>query len=352
MDRKPDLARDGLDQRDLGFSPAPLGRAVSGEDADHLVEDEDRRRQDRPRAQGEERLSAAQARVVELGCGHHIRDRDRVTRAEGEVRRGQPLRDVGSRGALVVPPFGGDRHRPAGLTEPDEAARNCERAPGLADGDFQHLLEIQLGAHFSADFSDQPFTGERSGESVCRASSAKRGGRFVREPLEDLELGRCEQPRLADCCSDEHPGHASIGQERNEGRALRVENLAPGVGLCARAQVVHAMGLAVAGGHANSAGILLQVERKPAPPRLVHPTGGEPVRPAHLLVDEHQKGHLDGEQRFELVEEMLDDLCRRDRAGERCREAPERGLPRSFLGARGGVASSPPRTPEQPRPGR
>ena len=61
------LPRDCLGDQDLGLGPVAGLGAVEAEHADHLVEDEDRRRQHGERVEVEQRLNPAQLRILELG---------------------------------------------------------------------------------------------------------------------------------------------------------------------------------------------------------------------------------------------------------------------------------------------
>ncbi len=161
VDSYGNLAGDGLGERDLVVRPRPRLAAMEREDADQLVEDDDRRREDGTAAEPTHRVTAPERPVVELRRSVDVVDRDRPPLAGGEVRdqEGRRLDDRLQarrgplRGELLV------------VREPDETPVDRERPPGLLDRDAQETLGVELRAHLRGDARHQPLARERVAQS-------------------------------------------------------------------------------------------------------------------------------------------------------------------------------------------
>jgi hypothetical protein len=86
--REPDLSADRLRQEDLVGGPVTGLGPVEAEDSDHAIEDQDGDCQHGPRAQIDERLTATEGGIVELGRSHDVRDGERPALPGGEVQDG------------------------------------------------------------------------------------------------------------------------------------------------------------------------------------------------------------------------------------------------------------------------
>ena len=84
VDPHPELARDRLAQANLAVGPDVPPGPVDGEHADRAIEDDDRRREGRPRAQGEEDGAAL---VLELRLD--VGDCNGAAGPRGDVRTGR-----------------------------------------------------------------------------------------------------------------------------------------------------------------------------------------------------------------------------------------------------------------------
>ena len=125
-----DLMRDRLRQHDLIVSPRARRRSVERQNADQLVEDDDRNGECSARSNRKQLLSPADRPVFQLGRGLDVSDSDGPAVLDREVRD----RKLGP----VV-----DRLQPLGLplsrrslatsAEPDEAALHPELVRGFLD---------------------------------------------------------------------------------------------------------------------------------------------------------------------------------------------------------------------------
>ena len=163
MDCESDLARDRFHQRDLGARPGPGRRSVGDEDADHPVEHRDRGREDGRRPEPGERVESGQV-VGDLGRRLNVADRYGLEPAGGEIRDRQRRGIAGDRAQPLAVPLSRDRHRPAGLAKPDEAAIDPERSPRLLDGDLVQGVDVELGADAPRDLGDDALPVEGVGE--------------------------------------------------------------------------------------------------------------------------------------------------------------------------------------------
>jgi hypothetical protein len=183
VDRDAELARDRLGQCDLRVGPVARLRAVEAEDADHPIEDEDRRDEHGERVEVEQGLDAAHLRVLERRLLANVADRDRAPLAGREIRSGQVLRHLPDRDEALVRPLGGDRHRRALFSEPQEAAADaCGQARGL-DCDAEQVVEVELGANLAGDRGDEAFAFQRVGELIGGARAVERECGFSGERL-------------------------------------------------------------------------------------------------------------------------------------------------------------------------
>ena len=116
------LARDRLRNSNVAGRPGARRGAMQREDADHLVEGDDRRRKHRAAADPTQRLDPAQRGIVDRRVRLDVVDRDRSPLANCQVRHGKPRRALAKRLELRRDPLRGDRHRLPRLAEPNECA--------------------------------------------------------------------------------------------------------------------------------------------------------------------------------------------------------------------------------------
>ncbi len=273
----------------------------------------------------DQRLPPAEARVVELRRGQDVCDRHRPPLARGEVGDGQSAGGVADRLDPGRVPFSADG-RPFDLVaEPDERAREIERHPDLLDGDAEHRVEVELGAHAPRDLADKTLPREGLLERVARRGMTEGERGLVGEVLHELGLGRREEARLL-ARDREDGGHPAVGEEGDEGCAVRAnarcELL---VHLRGGLDVEDDEGVALAGDRHDRTPSRVEVEHDGLPPGLVDPARGVAGRNARLLVHgrDHHSRHL--EDALELVEEPVCGLAPAPRLRERCRE-PGDGL--------------------------
>ena len=325
VDSEPDLARDRLCDRDVVRAPGRRLGAVEGEDADHPVEDEDRRRDHGARPELDQRLPPTEARVVELRRGEDVGDRHRPPLARGEVGDGQAAGGVADGLDPGRVPFGADGRLFDLVAEPDERAREVERHPDLLDGDTEHRVEVELGAHAPRDLPDEALPREGFLERVARRGVTQGERGLVGEVLHELGLGRREEAGLL-ARDREDGGHAAVGEEGDEGCAVRAharcELL---VHLRRGLDVEDDERVALAGDRHDRTPSRLEVEHDGLPPGLVDPARDVAGRHARVLVHgrDHHPGHL--EDALELVEEPVCSLAPAPRLRERGRE-PRDGL--------------------------
>jgi hypothetical protein len=128
------------------------------QNAEQLVEDDDRDGESGSRAERQQGFTAAERGVVELGGDRHVLDYDGLPTAQGEVRDGELVRTLERRKALVMPL--GLRH--SGCSgEPDETALDAKDPCRLFDRHAQKLVEVELRSHSCGQPSDEAFALER-----------------------------------------------------------------------------------------------------------------------------------------------------------------------------------------------
>jgi hypothetical protein len=145
---------------------------VEREHAEQLAEDDDRHREHRARAEGAQRLDSAERRVIELGRCLDVPNHERLALPAGEVgdrqraarRHGLELRHVPLRCELVL------RRAVA-----NEAPVDADCLARLLDGDREHLVDVQLGAHLPRDPGDDALSLERLRQCRGRAGAVERG---------------------------------------------------------------------------------------------------------------------------------------------------------------------------------
>jgi hypothetical protein len=121
-----------LRQRDLIVSPPAWRRSMERQNADQLVEDDDRNRECSARSDCEQLLSPADRLVFQLGRGLHISDSDGPAVLDREVRDRKLSHVVDRLQALCLPL---SRRNLATSAEPDEAALHPELVRGFLDRD-------------------------------------------------------------------------------------------------------------------------------------------------------------------------------------------------------------------------
>ena len=186
--RDRDLAGHGLGQRDLCFGPRTRLGSVQPEDADHPVEDEDRSREHRERVEVEHALDPSELGVFQGGLRADVADGHRSPFAGREIRDRKPIVGSADRNEALRVPLGANRHRPARLAEPQEAALDAHGLAGLLDGDPQDGLQIELGSNLASDRRHQALPLERLGERARRAGAIEGERSLGGQGLEQREL--------------------------------------------------------------------------------------------------------------------------------------------------------------------
>ena len=324
MQGQPDLARNGLRQRDLARRPRPGLRPVQPEHPDHPVEDDDRRREHRARAELHQRVDVPQRFVEELRGVAHVCDGNGAALARGEVRDRQPAGVVADRRQALHPPLRADRKHLGLFADPDETARRADRAARLGHGHAGDRVEVVHRAHAARDLADEPLARKRLIERIRRASAVERDRGFPGQGLHQPQLVRGERTTLARGRSDQHADNPLLDDERHERTALCLGRLREAPADERRGlDVVHRHRSRLEVGARDSRRLVVQVHANLAEPVEVRAAGAreQADRLVLALVDERESRELDPQQRSHLVEEHARDLDRvlraRERIGER-----------------------------------
>ena len=340
MDPHPELARDRLAQADLAVGPDVPPVPVDGEHADRAIEDDDRRREGRPRAQGEEDGAAL---VLELRLD--VGDCNGAAGPRGDVRDRETLGlGASDRIDAVVHPLGLDRQRAFALPQTDEAARQPEGRAHFLERDAYDRLEVELGTDLARDRGEQSLPIEGILQGGGRAGPIERDRRLGREGAQRPELGRGERTPLLRRRDREHADHTLAGDERDEGGAARADRLRDMLLDQRRVRrVEHRDRSDLEHRARNPRGLPAQVEAKLTPVVEVFAlTPGEQApRLGQLLVDQHESRELDVEERCDLVQKDSRDGLGVAGAGDRSRNRLQRReLALAHGGAADGLAAS------------
>ena len=167
--RNPKLTRYGLDEGDVVAGPAPELRRVRSESSDHRVEEDDRRRQNGPAPQLEQRRAPAEGIVGEPRVVLHIGDGGRLPFAQGEIRD-REKRSLTCRDGLdsLSAPFGPERRRAVGLAEAYEAAFDSKGFRRLGKRGMEQAIDIRLRANVTRNLGDQTLALEPALERANR----------------------------------------------------------------------------------------------------------------------------------------------------------------------------------------
>jgi hypothetical protein len=276
------------------------------EDPDHAIEHQDRRHEHGARVQLQMGLDPAGGRVGERRLVADVSDRDRPALAGGHVGNCEVVRDRSDRSESGRRPLGGDRHRLARLAEPEEAAADAGRRAGRLDGDSQHVVEVELGAHLSADRRDEPFALERILECVGGARAVEGERRVSGQRLEQRQLVSGEDVMRRRRRDDEHRGHLLLEDQRDEDRALRVDLLGEAaVDLLGARDVVHDDRAAFEDRARDARRLAVEVDLDVRPP--VEVSVGRHTEEAfgalRVLADHGDCRHVDAEQRETRVDQ-------------------------------------------------
>ena len=285
------------------------------EHTEKVVEHEDGHAQHRARLELPEGLEPSEGRVLELRRVLDVLDRDGRARPRRQIGDGQcrPRPNGLQAGDM---PLGCDV---PSVSEPDQAAVDFERRAGLADGDVEELVDLELGADARGDVGDETLPLQRVGERDARAGTVERERGLRREPLHQRELVGLERARPGDGADRQHGDHALVGDQRNERKALRLRRLhhsaAQDLG---RRSVVDGEGSRLEGRRRDTRGLVHEV----------HPHLGEPVELSAVDAPHDAGGTLpvvvDAEKACELDADVLLDLRQqRGRDGRRVVASPE-----------------------------
>ena len=299
VDRNPEFARNGLGERDLGIRPRARLRAVEPEDPDHPVEHEDRRREDCAAVELLQSLDPAECRIGERRLLADVADGHGPTVARGQVRDREVVGDGSDRGEPRSRPLRRDWHRLARFAEPEEAAADTGRGAGRLDGDSEHVVEIELGAHLPPDRRDEAFALERVGQRVGRARPVECECRLGGERLQQRQLVSGEDARRLRRREHEHRGHPRLRDERDVDRALRAAPFGKAAVHLLRARdVVDDDRTALEDGARDSRRLAVEIDRDARPPVevTVRAGGEEPLGALGVLTDEGDRDQVDAEE--------------------------------------------------------
>ena len=212
VETEPELPRDRLEERNVGGRPRSGHVPVDRQHADQPVEDDDRRREDRPRAELEQALAPTLRGVCELRCRGDVGERD---------GRAIPHREIGDREAReaqvadrlepLVVPLRLHRHRAVGLAQPDEATFRTQRFRHDGDRMLEHRVEVGVGPHPSGELRD-----DRLAVAV-RASQPSRSRERLPPRAPGARPGRRRRTRAA-CSSPRRRALRSRVGPRSAGR--------------------------------------------------------------------------------------------------------------------------------------
>ena len=217
VETEPELPRDRLEERNVGGRPGSRHVPVDRQHADQPVEDDDRRREDRPRAELEQALAATMCSVFELRRGGDVGERDGRAVPHREVGDCEPREaQVADRLEPVFVPLGLHRHRPVGLAQPDEATFRTQRFRHDGDPMLEHRVEVGVGPDPGGELRD-----DRLAVAVRAAQSLDHGSAFRRECLKLGQNLAGERALLGRRRDDEHADHALVRNQRDVREAPR-----------------------------------------------------------------------------------------------------------------------------------
>ena len=321
VDGEAQLPGNRFGEGDLPRKPARRLPPVQAEDADHLVEDDDRGRQRSPRAEVEESLAVAQAGIRDLVGRLVVLDDDRPALPGGEVELRKSRRGVSDRVEPGRVPLGEHRHGLSELAEPDEGARDADRLGRLLDRDAENGVEVELGAHAPPDLGDEPLALQRHSQGFVRASTPEREGRLAGQALHDVELGGREAPMARPGQRDEDTDDVAFRKQGDERGALRSQGIGQRAIHVRRGDgVVDGQRSTLADDRDDRALVFVEVEHDRLPPVLVDAPRGEADGDPQLLVDAGKEERVGPQQDLDLFEEqgrgLLPRLRPREGGGE------------------------------------
>ena len=217
-----------------------------------------------------------------------------------------------------------DRHRAARFGKANEAAGDFERPRGLSHGDCQHVAQVELGADLARNGGDQALAFERGPERLGRPAAAEGKRGLVGEPLEELELARREETPLREDGHDENAREPALGDQWQEGGALRRHRVESAAHVRCSLDVVNGKRCPLARHGCDPARILDEVDLDPLPPILVGAPGRKPRRKALRVVHDGEHRRFDPERLLQLVEQVLGCVSRAERPRKCAREPRHR----------------------------
>ena len=323
VQRERRLAGHRLRHRHLGLRPGTGDRAVEAEDADRLVEDDDRGREHRGRTELPQPVAAAELRGAEPGRRLEVLDRDGAPLAQGEVRDRKVLRALAERRRAGGQPLGDDRRRLARPAKAHEAPVDSESRADLRDGDLEQRVDVELRAHPHRHPRHEPLPVERLLERGRRPCPLERKRRVAGERLHERDLVRRERPPLPRRHADEHAQHPLLRDQRHPDPALRPHALDEARADAARVlDVVDRDRGRVEHGARDPRRLVHQVEPHLAPPveLALLAEREEAHRLAAVVGHEREGGELDAEERDHVLEQEHRRRLRVARPRERRRD--------------------------------